>query len=186
MVYEKKIVSGGISAQPLIGKEKSFRERWGFLGRLSCFLTVASPRYKDDNLLVGTCHLSLTCPAPAWSVKSGDFMSVSVSVPTLPHCPPNKGTHLLILWNNYTTSLVSHHLTGQIVTNYNPPTDRSFTLWFRRKKKCEREGGDPGDLTEDESESEEECQHLLSRSLNNLYSSPSSPLGQAPVLTATL
>ena len=84
------------------------REGFSFLGKMRISGKIIqypvmftdsplSPRYEDDNLLVGTCHLSLTCPAPAWSVKSGDFMSVSVSVPTLPHCPPNKGTHLLIL-----------------------------------------------------------------------------------------
>ena len=69
---------------------------------------------------------------------------------------------LLILWNNYTTSFSQLWL---------------VPVWFRRKKKCEREGRGE-ELTEEESESdEEECQHLLSRSLTSLYTSPT-PLGQ--------
>ena len=58
-------------------------------------------------------------------------------------------------------------------------------MWFRRKKKCEREGGGE-ELTEEESESdEEECQHLLSRSLTSLYTSPT-PLGQISTPSTSL
>ena len=76
---------------------------------------------------------------------------------------------LLILWNNYTTSFSQVWLAP---------------VWFRRKKKCEREGRGE-ELTEEESESdEEECQHLLSRSLTSLYTSPT-PLGQISPLPST-
>ena len=45
---------------------------------------------------------------------------------------------------------------------------RGQTLYFRRKKKCEREGGVE---SEEETDSEEEdCQHLTSRDIQPVFS----------------